>query len=316
MPLDSKIQHWLEQAAAGEAGAPMDMARLRADTDTGLRQQHGPLARVARVEVFQLRARDGHPLRVIGYWPEACAARDVAQPTLVFAHGGGWCLGSAEVYDNPCRALAQATGCVVLSVDYRLAPEHRYPVPLHDVYDALCWAFENAQALGLDPKRLGVAGDSAGGNLAAAACLLARDLAGPAIAHQLLIYPALSHQMDSASYQAYGDGYYLTRELMRFCFDTYLSEEAEGALPYVSPLLAPSLAGLPSTTILTAEFDPLRSEAEDYAARLNAAGVKATLRQLDGMVHGCIHMLGLTPAAGALFDIAGGQLRKALGLSG
>ena len=175
---------------------------------------------------------------------------------------------------------------------------------------------ENAQALGLDPKRLGVAGDSAGGNLAAAACLLARDLAGPAIAHQLLIYPALSHQMDSASYQAYGDGYYLTRELMRFCFDTYLAAAEEGGSPYVSPLLATSLAGLPSATILTAEFDPLRSEAEDYAARLNAAGVKATLRQLDGMVHGCIHMLGLTPAAGALFDIAGGQLRKALGLSG
>ena len=101
MPLDSKIQHWLEQAAAGEVGAPADMARLRADTDAGLRQQHGPLARVARVEVFQLRARDGHPLRVIGYWPEACAARDAAQPALVFAHGGGWCLGSAEVYDNP-----------------------------------------------------------------------------------------------------------------------------------------------------------------------------------------------------------------------
>ena len=172
---------------------------------------------------------------------------------------------------------------MVLSVDYRLAPEHCYPVPLHDVYDALCWAFENAQALGLHPKRLGVAGDSAGGNLAAAACLLARDLAGPAIAHQLLIYPALSHQMDSASYQAYGDGYYLTRELMRFCFDTYL-RGGGGALPYVSPLLAPSLAGLPSATILTAEFDPLRSEAEDYAARLNAAGVAATLRQLDGMV--------------------------------
>lgn len=313
MPLDSKIQQWLEQAEAGEAGAPVDMARLRADTDAGLRQQQGPLEDVARVEAFQVKARDGYPLRVIGYWPEARAA---AQPALVFAHGGGWCLGSADVYDNPCRALAQATGCVVLSVDYRLAPEHRYPVPLHDVYDALCWAFEHAQALGLDPARLGVAGDSAGGNLAAAACLLARDHGGPSIAHQLLIYPALSHKMDSASYQAYGDGYYLTRELMRFCYATYLSAEAEGASPYVSPLLATRLDGLPSATILTAEFDPLRSEAEDYAARLNAAGVKATARQLDGMVHGCIHMLGLTPAAGALFDIVGGEVRTALGVDG
>ncbi|OQS38265.1 alpha/beta hydrolase [Chromobacterium haemolyticum] len=313
MPLDIKIQQWLEQAAAGDAAAPADMAQLRADTDVGLRQLHGPLEPVARVEVFQATARDGHPLRIIGYWPEASEA---AQPALLFAHGGGWCLGSAEVYDNPCRALAKATGCVVLSVDYRLAPEHRYPVPLHDVYDALCWAFENAQALGLDPARLGVAGDSAGGNLAAAACLLARDHGGPSIAHQLLIYPALNHKMDSASYQIYGEGYYLTRELMRSCYVTYLSAEEEGASPYVSPLLATRLEGVPGATILTAEFDPLRSEAEDYAARLNAAGVKATARQLDGMVHGCIHMLGLTPAASALFDIAGAEVRAALGVDG
>ena len=313
MPLDIKIRQWLEQAAAGDAAAPADMAQLRADTDAGLRQLHGPLEPVARVEVLQATARDGHPLRIVGYWPEASEA---AQPALLFAHGGGWCLGSAEVYDNPCRALAKATGCVVLSVDYRLAPEHRYPVPLHDVCDALCWAFEHAQALGLDPKRLGVAGDSAGGNLVAAACLLAREHGGPSVAHQLLIYPALNHRMDSASYQTYGEGYYLTRELMRFCYATYLSEEAEGASPHVSPLLATSLEGLPGATILTAEFDPLRGEAEDYGARLSQAGVATTVRQLDGMVHSCIHMLGLTPAAGALFDIAGAKVRAALGVDG
>lgn len=314
MPLDAGIEGLLRQwAAAGESAAPADIARLRADTDAGLRQLHGPQANVGRVAVFEVPARDGATLRVHGYWPEACMARGMAQPALVFAHGGGWCLGSAEVYDNPCRELANATASVVLSVDYRLAPEHRYPVPLHDVFDALRWVFDNAARLGLDPGRIGVAGDSAGGNLAAASCLLARDDGRIAIAHQLLIYPVLSHRMDGTSYQRFGEGYYLTRELMRYCFAMYLADPGDGEAPTVSPLLAPRLQGLPEATILTAEFDPLRSEAEDYGARLAAAGVKASVRQLDGMIHGCLHMKGLTPAAGAVFEAAGRGVREAFG---
>ncbi len=312
MPLDTDIERLLRKwGEEGSGAAPMDMARLRADTDAGLRQLQGSAPPVAFKQSFHVPTRDGYALPVVGYWPEACTSCDVPPPALVFAHGGGWCLGSADVYDAPCRALANATASVVLSVDYRLAPEHRYPVPLHDVFDALCHVLDNAGCLGLDPLRIGVAGDSAGGNLAAAACLMARDLGRGPVAYQLLIYPALSDAMDTWSYDEFGEGYYLTRDLMEFCFSTYLGDIRDEASPYVSPLLAPRLEGLPETAILTAEFDPLRGEAEVYGERLVAAGVKATVRQLDGMIHGCIHMNGVVPAAGEVFDVAGGLVKRA-----
>ena len=171
MGLDADIARYLaELAQATQAVAPPTpptLAELREATDAGLRALHGPAEAMARTEDFTLPARDGAPLRVRIYRPLA-SDTPTPQPALVFAHGGGWCLGSLEVYDNPCRALAMATGAVVVSVDYRLAPEHRFPVPLHDFCDAIAWTFEQADALGLDRRRIGVAGDSAGGNLAAA----------------------------------------------------------------------------------------------------------------------------------------------------
>lgn len=317
MGLDADIARLLaEQARLPQPATPPTLAQLRQATDAGLRALHGPVEAVARTADFTLRARDGAPLRLRVYWPSASGR---PQPALVFAHGGGWCLGSMALYDNPCRALAVATGAVVISVDYRLAPEHRFPVPLHDFCDALAWTFAQAQALGLDPGRIGVAGDSAGGNLAAAACLAARhpegwDAAGPpAIAHQLLLYPALDAAMDSASFDRFGEGHYLTRAAMAFCYAAYLAHPAQGRLEQVSPLHAGRLAGLPPATVISCEYDPLRDEAEAYARRLQGEGVAVECVRLPGMVHACIHMLGAAAAARGLFDAAGTAVRRALG---
>lgn len=220
---------------------------------------------------------------------------------MLFAHGGGWCLGSLALYDRPCQALANATGRVILSVDYRLAPEYPFPQPLEDVYQALCWVVQQAPQLGIDAQRLAVGGDSAGGNLAAAVALLARDRGGPHIERQLLLYPALSREMATESYREFAEGHFLTRDAMVFCWQQYLAQRRE---PYGEPLHAATLRGLPPATILSCEYDPLRDEAEEYAQRLREAGVAVRCERLPGMVHACIHMLGLTPAARRLFELA------------
>ncbi|MGC0151445.1 alpha/beta hydrolase [Chromobacterium vaccinii] len=310
MPLDPRIADFLAMLPAGGDGASLDDARRATVQDLSALQ--GPLQAVARVETFIVAASDGHPLRVRAYWPERAAHAAEPQPAIVFAHGGGWCLCSLELYDNPCRALANASQCVVLSVDYRLAPEHRFPVPLEDFYSGVVWAFSQAERLGIDPARIAVGGDSAGGNLAAAACLLARDRDGPAIAHQLLLYPALDDRLEMDSHAAYADGYYLTRDIMAFCWDTYLVETGDGRPAYAAPMRAATLERLPPATILACEYDPLRDEGEAYARRLRAAGVPAHDERLGGMIHGCIHMLGLSPAAEALFTRSGMLIRAAL----
>jgi acetyl esterase len=317
MGLDADIaRHLAARARMPQASVPPTLAALREATDTELRALHAAAEPVARTGDFTLRARDGASLRLRVYWPKVC---DGPQPALVFAHGGGWCLGSMELYDNPCRALAVATGAVVVSVDYRLAPEHRFPVPLHDFCDALSWTWAHAERLGLDRRRIAVAGDSAGGNLAAAACLPVlreggRGAAGaPAIAHQLLMYPALDAAMDSPSFDLFGEGHYLTRAAMAYCYGTYLAEPAQAQSEQVSPLRAASLAGLPPATVISCEYDPLRDEAEAYARRLRDDGVPVTAVRLPGMVHACIHMSGVAPAARRLLEEAGAAVRRALG---
>ncbi|MBR8654138.1 alpha/beta hydrolase [Achromobacter sp. Marseille-Q0513] len=308
MALDPKIDAYL--ARLSSAATPMSLAEMRAATETSLGALHGPLEDVADVRTYLAPGHDGAPLRVRAYTPAGTPPGAVL-PALVYAHGGGWFLCSLELYDNPCRALANATGCMVLSVDYRLAPEHKFPVPVEDFYCALRWVSEQASMLGVDPARIAVGGDSAGGNLAAAAAIMARDRGGPRIAHQLLCYPVLDHSFSTDSYRAYGQNFFLTEETMRYCWFTYLLNEQDGASPYASPLRASDLTGLPPATVLVCEYDPLRDEGEAYARRLREAGVDARDHRLPGMVHACIHMLGLTPAARHLFELAGGALRAA-----
>nr|WP_318232468.1 alpha/beta hydrolase [Cupriavidus sp. CV2] len=310
MPVDVDIARFL--AVLPASGGETSLEQMRHATERDLPALHGPLQEVAAIKMFNMTADDGHKIRIRGYWPTASRQADAPLPAIVFAHGGGWVLCSMALYDNPCRALANATGCVVLSVDYRLAPEHKFPVPLEDVYRAVVWAFDQAAELGIDPKRIAVGGDSAGGNLAAAATLLARDRNGPAIAHQLLLYPALDSAMDTDSYCEFAEGYYLTRDVMEFCWSAYLPAPADNGSPYASPLRAGRLGGLAPATILVCEYDPLRDEGEAYARRLADAGVAVQQKRLPGMVHACIHLLGVAPAAECLFDHVGAMMKAAL----
>ena len=221
-------------------------------------------------------------IRVRLYRPSA----DGVLPVVVFFHGGGWVMGSIETHDVYCRQLANASKHAVVSVDYRLAPEHKFPAGLEDAYAATCWVWEHAAEIGVAAQRIAVAGDSAGGNLAAAVALMARDRGGPQLTFQLLMYPVLDYDFDTPSYRENATGYHLTRAAMIWSWRHYLKNELDGWSPYASPLRAQDLSGLPAAPILTAEFDPLRDEGEAYAARLRAAGVPVSLRRYDGLIHG------------------------------
>jgi acetyl esterase len=232
-------------------------------------------------------------------------------PALVFYHGGGWVIGDLYTHDGICRSITNAAGCMVASVDYRLAPESRYPVAAEDSHAALRWVVENAARLGIDARRIAVGGDSAGGNLATVVALMARDRGGPALVQQTLIYPVTNHDLDTPSYHENATGYVLTREGMRWFWRHYLAREEQGKEPYASPLLAPSLAGLPPALVITAGCDPLRDEGEAYAARLRDAGVPVTLTRYEGIFHGFIRMTRLHDKAKAALDEVAGSLRKA-----
>jgi acetyl esterase len=210
-------------------------------------------------------------------------------PIVMYFHGGGWVLGDLNTHDTLCRRLSFAAGAMVVSVDYRRAPERPYPAALDDCFAATQYVAEHATELGGDAGRLLVAGDSAGANLAAAVALKARDEGRPAIHAQILIYPALEPRCDTPSYLAFAEGHGLTRAAMSWFWGQYLGEERETADAYAAPARAASLAGLPPTHLLTAEADVLRDEGERFAARLKAAGVPTTSRRYDGMIHGFVH---------------------------
>jgi acetyl esterase len=232
-------------------------------------------------------------------------------PIVVWFHGGGWVVGTLDSYDPVCRALAAAVPAVVVAVDYRLAPEHRYPAAVEDAYAATLWASRNAAELGGSQQRLAVAGDSAGGNLAAVVALGARDRGGPAVGFQLLVYPITDHGMDTASYRDNADGYYLTAAGMRWYWDHYLGG-ADGGAPDASPLRAAFFADLPPALVITADHDPLRDEGEAYGARLRAAGVPAAVSRYPGVVHGFFRWRAVTPAAEAAMQEAAAAVRAAL----
>lgn len=247
------------------------------------------------------------PVRV--YTPEG----DGPFPCLVYFHGGGWVIGDLEMTNAICRTLAARSKSVVVSVHYRLAPEHKYPVPLDDCYAATTWVAENGAEIGVDSGRIAVGGDSAGGNLAAAVCLRARDEAGPALAMQLLVYPVTNHDFTTGSYGSNGENYLLTKDMMQWFWDHYLAEESDGKNPYASPLLAEDLSGLPPATVFTAEFDPLRDEGEAYADRLTEAGVAVTRKRFDGQIHAFFTMLLVFEQASTAADLAATDLRSAFG---
>ncbi|MGW2482001.1 alpha/beta hydrolase [Streptomyces sp. NPDC001571] len=215
-------------------------------------------------------------------------------PTVVHLHGGGWVLGGIDLYDRTCRALCRAARAVVVSVDYRLAPEARFPAPVEDAYAALVWAGRHLGDLGGAAGPLVVAGDSAGGNLAVAAALLARDRHGPPLALQALAYPALDAARDTASYRANAHGYYLTATHLRWFWEQYLGPGGDGGHPLASPLRA-DLAGLPPAHVVTAGCDPLCDEGRAYVRALRAAGVEAVDDHCPGMFHGFVGLADVLP---------------------
>jgi acetyl esterase len=247
------------------------------------------------------------PVRV--YRPEG----DAPKPAIVYYHGGGWVIGSLDTHDGGCRAFANAADAVVISVDYRLAPEHPFPAPVDDAVAALAWVHDHAGELGVDPTRVAVAGDSAGGNLAAVVAQVSRDEGGPPVCFQLLIYPVTDYVFDDASMNENAEGYFLTRDAMKWFYSHYLTDPAEGENPRVSPQRAPDLSGLAPAFVITAEFDPLRDQGVAYAAAMAAAGTQVDGQTYDGMFHGFLSMVEWIDAGKVAFDDAVNALNVAFG---
>jgi acetyl esterase len=242
------------------------------------------------------------------YVPADAGARP---PLVVYFHGGGWLLGSIDSHDGICRSLANASGAVVLNVGYRLAPEAQFPAAADDALAATRWAHANAEFLGADPARLAVAGDSAGGNLAAVVCQDLRDAAEPIVRFQLLIYPVTTADLAIGWDPAY-EGYFLYRDELLWHQEHYLASAADARSPRVSPLLGDA-TGLPPAAIQAAECDPLHPQAERYRDLLAAAGVPVEFRMYPGMIHGYFGLDSVFPVAGAAMADAGSALRTALG---
>jgi acetyl esterase len=276
--------------------------RARSAIESG-RWMQGEKAEIHTRDV--LVAGDAGRLPARAYHPEPGGVL----PLVVHFHGGGWVGGSIAAADRPCRTLALAAHCVIVSVEYRLAPENPFPAPLRDAVAAVRWLAGHASEVGADGARLAVMGDSAGGNLAAATALVLRDEGGPAIAHQVLLYPALDLGGSYPSREENASGYLLTRGSTEWFAAHYAADPAD---PYASPLRAPDLRGLPPATIVVAGFDPLRDEGVAYAERLRADGVAADLREWPGMIHGFFWMAGELRAARDLTADLAAILRKAL----
>jgi len=250
------------------------------------------------------------PVRI--YTPVEPAA-DAPLPVLVYFHGGGFVIGSLDSYDALCRAIANRAGCIVVSVDYRLAPEAKFPAAAEDCLAALDWVHDHADEIDADPTRIAVGGDSAGGNLAAVTALQARDRGGPALRLQLLIYPVLAGEPESESHHAFAEGLLLTRRNLLWFYDHYLNGPADRTDPRFAPLAADDLSALPETLLIVAGYDPLRDEGLAYGERLQAAGVTTEVSNYAGMVHGFVSMADAVDKGLEAIGQCAGALRRAFG---
>ena len=285
----------------------MTPGEARAEIARGAASFAGTLVPVARVESLTL-AGAADPLAARLYVPDGTAGG-----VLVYYHGGGWVVGDLDTHEAPCRFLARETGLAVLAVDYRRAPEHRFPAAVDDALAAFRWASAESARLGVPPGRIAVGGDSAGGNLAAVVALLATREGGPRPRAQLLIYPVTDLSTKHPSYRLFADGFFLTERDMDWYRGNYLPDAATALDPRASPLLAPDLHGLPPAVILSAGFDVLRDEGEAFAKRLAEAGVPVTHRRVPGQIHGFGNATGISASARTAMGEAARTLAKLVG---
>lgn len=284
MPLDAQTQDLLEQMVRQNALSPHTMTPL--DCRQSFKASPMSFAEgepIAHVEDRKIPGpADSIPIRI--YTPEGSGPF----PVLVYFHGGGWVLGDLDSHDALCRSLANGTGCIAVAVDYRLAPEHKFPAATDDCYAATKWIAENASHFNGDPARIAIGGDSAGGNLAAVVAQMIRDQGGPPLVLQLLLCPLTDFTADNRSLRENAEGYLLTVLDLQWFAKHYLNRAEEKNHPLASPMLAADLRGLPSALVITAEFDPLRDEGEEYGNRLKEAGVPVTISRYKGTIHGFI----------------------------
>jgi acetyl esterase len=308
MPLDPQVQALLDQAAA--AGRPPLRNQTVEESRAVMRSMipaREPGPEVGRVDNRQIPGPDGDiPLRV--YRPEG----EGPFPLLVWFHGGGWVLGDLDTTDSTCRSLMVKSDAVVVSVNYRLAPEHPYPAGVDDAYAAAWWVASHGSEIGGDSNRIAIGGDSAGGNLATVTALQVKQKGGPRFCFQLLVYPVTDGEMNHPSYRDNGEGYQLTADAMEWFYELYLGDR-DRQDPFVSPLYAPveDLAALPPALVITAEFDPLRDEGEAYARRLEEAGIPVKVSRYDGQIHGFFGLDTLIDAGKDALEEAASALREA-----
>jgi acetyl esterase len=310
MPLDPQMQAILDTMPAG---GDVDLSQVPPEAMRPAFDSVGPPGDPQVVGNVENRTVPGpsDPIPVRVYTPEG----EGPFPILMFFHGGGFVLCSLDSHDALARALCNGAEAVVISVDYRLAPEAKFPAGPEDCYAATCWAAENAGEVGGDAARIAVAGDSAGGNLSAVVSLMAQERGGPSIVHQLLIYPVTSSSADTNSYRDNAEGYFLTKGMMDWFWGHYLENEADGSNPLASPLLAESLVGQPPATVITAEFDPLRDEGLAYARRLDEAGVSTVVKNYEGVVHGFVSMFDNVDKGREALELGCKRLREAFASS-
>jgi acetyl esterase len=310
MALDTAVKSILDQLAALAAPKLWEIGPQAARAAMKSSFFRTSSADIGRCENIVIDGPGGKlTLRV--YTP--LSAMDGALPGLVFFHGGGFVLGDLDTHDDLCRMLSNGSGCRVVSVDYRLAPEHPFPAAVEDSVAATDWVFANAAALGIDASRIAVGGDSAGGNLAAVVAQVAKQKGGPTIGFQLLIYPVTQlGGPDMPSMTENAKGYFLEKKSMDWFTQLYAPDKAHRSDPRLSPLLAKDLSGLPPAYVVTAGFDPLRDEGKAYADKLDAAGVPLTLAHYPGMIHGFFSMRSFVPKAREAVAAAAAALRAGL----
>lgn len=314
MPLHPQAKAILE-ALAAEGGKPIEemtpqeVRASRAQNADAMAAMAGPEQLVARVENRSIPGPDG-PIPVRIYWPVA----GKSLPALVYLHGGGWVFGNLDSVDRNCRVLANSAQCVVVNVEYRLAPENKFPAPAEDAYAAVTHVAEHAVELDIDARQIAIGGDSAGGNLATVACLMARDRGGPPLVFQLLVYPVTDYDDNRPSLDE-NEGYLLTRKVMQYFWGHYVASPERGRHSYASPINAEDLAGLPPAMVITAECDPPRDQGEAYARRLQEAGVPVMLKRYSGAIHVFFQMAAVIDSGREAVADAARALRKAFAAS-